>query len=154
MNPRQRAPKARALPDCATPRWNRAEPSTGRRADQRGPRWGVRRTAYRRRAGGRGTVGGMSQVVVYTRSFCIWCFRAKRLLRRRGVAFGRRPSPERLGFVPHVAREDHDHRHPVHVSIRRAKLAPSLHDDPFAARHERTPASSNRLRLGSCHDAL
>lgn len=38
----------------------------------------------------------MSQVVVYTRSFCIWCFRAKRLLRRRGVAFEERDarSPE------------------------------------------------------------
>jgi glutaredoxin 3 len=26
-------------------------------------------------------------VTVYTRSFCIWCFRAKRLLRKHGVAF-------------------------------------------------------------------
>jgi glutaredoxin 3 len=34
--------------------------------------------------------GGMAQVVVYTRPFCIWCFRAKRLLRRHGVAFEER----------------------------------------------------------------
>ncbi len=36
LNPRQRAPKARALPDCATPRWNRGQPSTARGGDQRG----------------------------------------------------------------------------------------------------------------------
>ena len=49
--------------------------------------------------------------------------------RRRGVALGRRPSPERLGFVPHAARDEHDSRHPVHVSMRRTKLAPSLRSE-------------------------
>ena len=49
--------------------------------------------------------------------------------RRRGIALGRRPSPERLGFVAHTAREGHDERHPVHVSMRRTKLAPSLRSE-------------------------
>ena len=31
--------------------------------------------------------------------------------------------------MPHVAREDHDWRHPVHVSMRRTKLAPSLRSE-------------------------
>jgi glutaredoxin 3 len=29
----------------------------------------------------------MRSTVVYTRPLCVWCFRAKWLLRRRGVAF-------------------------------------------------------------------
>jgi REP element-mobilizing transposase RayT len=49
--------------------------------------------------------------------------------RRRGVALGRRPRAERVGFVSHTAREEHDARHPVHVSMRRVKLAPSLRTD-------------------------
>ena len=49
--------------------------------------------------------------------------------RRHGVALGRKPSPERIGFVPHVARIVHDARHPVHVSMRRTKLAPSLRNE-------------------------
>jgi glutaredoxin 3 len=32
----------------------------------------------------------MSQVTVYTRPFCIWCFRAKRLLRKLGIGFEER----------------------------------------------------------------
>lgn len=32
----------------------------------------------------------MRHVVIYTRSFCIWCFRAKRLLRKNGVTFEER----------------------------------------------------------------
>jgi REP element-mobilizing transposase RayT len=53
--------------------------------------------------------------------------RAKRpRKRRRGVALGRKPRAERVGFVPHVARDQHDRRHPVHVSMRRVKGAPSL----------------------------
>ena len=31
--------------------------------------------------------------------------------------------------MPHVARDDHDWRHPVHVSMRRTKLAPSLRSE-------------------------
>jgi glutaredoxin 3 len=32
----------------------------------------------------------MPQVTIYTRSFCIWCFRARRLLRKSGIAFEER----------------------------------------------------------------
>ena len=39
---------------------------------------------------------------------------------------GRKPRPERAGFLPHVARPEHEGRHPVHVSMKRARLAPSL----------------------------
>ena len=49
--------------------------------------------------------------------------------RRRGVELGRRPRPERVGFVSHVARDLHDPRHPVHVSIRRVRGAPSLRSE-------------------------
>jgi REP element-mobilizing transposase RayT len=49
--------------------------------------------------------------------------------RRRGVALGRRPRAERVGFVPHATRENHDWRHPVHVSMRRVKHAPSLRSE-------------------------
>ena len=46
--------------------------------------------------------------------------------RRRGVAWGRKPSPKRIGFVSHATREEHDRKHPVHVSMRRVPQAPSL----------------------------
>jgi REP element-mobilizing transposase RayT len=56
--------------------------------------------------------------------------RAKRpRKRRRGVALGRRPRAERVGFVSHSARPEHDYRHPVHVSMRRVKRAPSLRSE-------------------------
>jgi REP element-mobilizing transposase RayT len=45
------------------------------------------------------------------------------------VALGRKPHADRVGFVPHAAREEHDSRHPVHVSMRRVKLAPSLRSE-------------------------
>jgi glutaredoxin 3 len=32
----------------------------------------------------------MEHVTIYTRSFCIWCFRAKWLLRAKGIAFEER----------------------------------------------------------------
>jgi len=53
----------------------------------------------------------------------------KRRKRRRGVALGRRPRPERRGFVAHSTRDEHDRNHPVHVSMRRVKLAPSLREE-------------------------
>ncbi len=55
----------------------------------------------------------------------------KRRRRRGGRAplLGRRPRSERLGFVPHVPRASHNARHPVHVSIKRTRLAPSLRTD-------------------------
>jgi REP element-mobilizing transposase RayT len=49
--------------------------------------------------------------------------------RRRGVALGRKPRAERVGFVSHATREEHDFRHPVHVSMRRVKAAPSLRSE-------------------------
>jgi REP element-mobilizing transposase RayT len=49
--------------------------------------------------------------------------------RRRGVALGRKPRAERVGFVSHAKREEHDRHHPVHVSMRRVKLAPSLRSE-------------------------
>ncbi|MFO0739737.1 MAG: hypothetical protein U0270_27815 [Labilithrix sp.] len=52
---------------------------------------------------------------------------------KRGCRLGRRPRLERLGFVPHDARDPHDHRHPVHVSMRRVRLAPSLRTERIFA---------------------
>ena len=49
--------------------------------------------------------------------------------RRRGVALGRRPQAKRVGFVPHKKRDAHDWHHPVHVSMRRVKRAPSLRSE-------------------------
>lgn len=49
--------------------------------------------------------------------------------RRRGVPLGRRPREERRGFVSHAAREEHLARHPVHVSMKRERLAPSLRSE-------------------------
>jgi REP element-mobilizing transposase RayT len=39
---------------------------------------------------------------------------------------GRKPSPERVGFVAHVPRPHHDARHPVHVTMKRVAAAPSF----------------------------
>jgi hypothetical protein len=49
--------------------------------------------------------------------------------RRHGVSLGRRPRAGRVGFVSHARREQHDSRHPVHVSMRRVKLGPSLRSE-------------------------
>jgi REP element-mobilizing transposase RayT len=49
--------------------------------------------------------------------------------RRRGVALGRKPRADRVGYVPHKTRDAHDRNHPVHVSMRRVKLAPSLRSE-------------------------
>src|SRR5688572_16237680 len=46
--------------------------------------------------------------------------------RRRGVRWGRPVKPERMGFMPHVAREEHLEKDPVHVSMKRVALGPSL----------------------------
>ena len=53
-------------------------------------------------------------------------FEPKRRKRPRGQKLGRRPRPERIGFVPHVGRAAHDARHPVHVSIKRVPHGPSF----------------------------
>jgi len=49
--------------------------------------------------------------------------------RRRGVALGRKPRPQRVGFVSHTKRDDHDWQHPVHVSMRRVPRAPSFRSE-------------------------
>jgi REP element-mobilizing transposase RayT len=49
--------------------------------------------------------------------------------RRRGVALGRRPRAERVGFVPHRTRAEHEWQHPVHVSMRCVPRAPSLRSE-------------------------
>lgn len=36
----------------------------------------------------------MPDVTIYTRSFCIWCFRAKRLLRQQGISFEERDASD------------------------------------------------------------
>lgn len=46
--------------------------------------------------------------------------------RRVGRERGRKPRPEREGFVPHFVRPAHDARHPVHVTMKRVRAAPSL----------------------------
>ena len=46
--------------------------------------------------------------------------------RRRGAKRGRKPRADRVGFVPHVARPFHESAHPVHVTMKRVALAPSL----------------------------
>jgi putative transposase len=43
---------------------------------------------------------------------------------RKGA--GRKPSPDREGFMPHAARPDHDFRNPVHVTMRAVRACPSL----------------------------
>ena len=39
---------------------------------------------------------------------------------------GRKPSKERIGFVPHVVRPRHDENHPVHVTMRAVTRCPNL----------------------------
>lgn len=53
--------------------------------------------------------------------------------RRRGVRLGRPPRKDRLGFVPHVTRPEHRETHPVHVTIRRSRLAPSMRSQIVAS---------------------
>jgi putative transposase len=53
-------------------------------------------------------------------------FAKRKRRRRRAKRPGPVPAPHRVGFVPHVAREPHHARHPVHVTMRRVRGAPSL----------------------------
>jgi len=50
----------------------------------------------------------------------------KAVKKRNAKRRGRKPAPERCGFVPHVRRPEHDARHPVHVSMRRVACGPSF----------------------------
>src|ERR1700750_2673355 len=62
----------------------------------------------------------------------IWLFMGRQLSlfgarkARRGTTLGRKPRPERVGFVPHVTRPAHAATFPVHVTLRRVADAPSL----------------------------
>lgn len=56
---------------------------------------------------------------------------------KRGSRRGRRPRPERVGFVPHVTRPTHEWKHPVHVTIRRVANAPNLRAQSVYAAIER-----------------
>ena len=50
---------------------------------------------------------------------------------RRKLAgrLGRKPKPDRVGFVPHTKRPAHEWRHPVHVTMRAVRLAPNLRSE-------------------------
>ena len=71
--------------------------------------------------------------------------------RRRGVALGRRPHPERRGFVPHVTRDDHVKEHPVHISMRRVPNAPSLRSERIFREILRQLARAKRCGIRVVH---
>ena len=54
---------------------------------------------------------------------------AKRKRPRGAPPLGRRVRPERLGFVSHLTRPDHDARHPIHITMRRVRLGPSFREE-------------------------
>ena len=67
------------------------------------------------------------------------------------VPLGRKPHAERVGFVPHVARDAHDERCPVHVTMRRVVNAPSFRAERVsrAIRHQlaRAACSGGKIRV-------
>jgi len=54
---------------------------------------------------------------------------AKRKRPRGAPPLGRRVRPERVGFVSHLTRPEHDARHPIHVTMRRVRLGPSFREE-------------------------
>ncbi len=74
---------------------------------------------------------------------------ALRKRRRRAARTGPKPRDERAGFVPHRTRAVHDYRHPVHVTIRRVRLAPSFRAERISAAivHELAIARSKGVRV-------
>lgn len=76
-------------------------------------------------------------------------FGPKRRRAQRGQRLGRQPRPERVGFVAHVPRPPHDARHPVHVCIKRVKLAPSFRAQRVhaAITHEIAAAVARGIRI-------
>jgi hypothetical protein len=54
---------------------------------------------------------------------------AKRKRPRGAAPLGRRVRPERVGFVSHLTRPEHDGRHPMHLTMRRVRLAPSFREE-------------------------
>ena len=71
--------------------------------------------------------------------------------RRHGVALGRRPRPERRGFVPHKTRDDHEKEHPVHISMRRVPNAPSLRSERIFREILRQLARAKRCGIRVVH---
>lgn len=67
----------------------------------------------------------------------------------RASGRGRRPRPERVGFVPHVTRPTHESNHPVHVTIRRVANAPNLRAQSVyaAIEHELMALKARRVRV-------
>lgn len=67
----------------------------------------------------------------------------------RRVPPGRKVAKERVGFAKHVARPVHVARHPVHVTMRRVRLAPSFRSELiYAAIYaEIAAAKSRRVRV-------
>ena len=53
--------------------------------------------------------------------------------KRRAGKPGRKVRGERVGFVRHRTRPVHDRHHPVHVTIRRVRLAPSFRTQRIGA---------------------
>ena len=71
---------------------------------------------------------------------------------RRGGArqgAGRKPRPERKGFVPHVTRPRHSKNHPVHVTMRRVPAGPNFREELvfFEIRRAFAAASERGLRV-------
>jgi REP element-mobilizing transposase RayT len=62
---------------------------------------------------------------------------------------GRKPRPDRKGFVPHVQRPTHSHAHPSHVTLRVVATMPSLREEILFAiiRRELSAASRGAFRL-------
>jgi REP element-mobilizing transposase RayT len=54
---------------------------------------------------------------------------ARRKRPRGSPPLGRRVRPERVGFVSHLTRPEHDSRHPLHLTMRRVRLAPSFREE-------------------------
>jgi hypothetical protein len=54
---------------------------------------------------------------------------AKKKRPRGAPPLGRRVRPERVGFVAHRTRPEHDGRHPMHLTMRRVRLAPSFREE-------------------------
>lgn len=52
--------------------------------------------------------------------------RKRHRIGRKLVPLGRRPHPERVGFMPHATRAVHNANHPVHVTIRRVAVGPDF----------------------------
>jgi hypothetical protein len=54
---------------------------------------------------------------------------ARRKRPRGAPPLGRRVRPERVGFVSHLTRPNHDARHPIHITMRRVRLGPSFREE-------------------------